>query len=126
MTRQNEELDQLAAARRADLRHLCAEFQAAISALKTDDLEALKISIERQERLAVRLQALFQQNGLSPEVPAIPKEALELIQVTRVYSALLRRSMRTASLRAALCQTYRQHFAKSGNPAPAPTWSCEV
>ena len=126
MSRQNEELDRLAAARRADLRELCAEFQSAISAMTADDLEALNGSIQKQEQIAARLQSLFPAGEFGSPNPGIPKEALELIHVTRVYSALLQRSMRTASLRAALCRTYKLHFAKAGEPSPATSWSCEV
>lgn len=126
MPRQNEQLDGLAAARRADLRDLCAEFQSAISALTADDLHALKTSIEKQEGIATRLQSLFPEGNITGQGAGIPKEILELIHVTRVYSALLQRSMRTASLRAALCRTYKQHFSKAGDPRPAASWSCEV
>jgi len=127
LSRQTEELERLAAARRADLQDLCAEFQSAISALTANDLEALKASIEKQERLSANLQNLFHAGDCPSGSPAIPKEALDLIHVTRVYSALLQRSMKTASLRAALCQTYKQHFTKSGDPIPDNnSWSCEV
>jgi hypothetical protein len=126
LSRKTEELERLAAARRADLQDLCAEFQSAISALTANDLEALKTSIEKQEHLAAKLQSLFQPENLADCTPAIPKEALDLIAVTRVYSALLQRSMKTASLRAALCQTYKQHFTKAGAPIPDNSWSCEV
>lgn len=126
MPRQNEELDRLAAARRADLRELCAEFQSAISALTADDLQALNASIQKQEQIATRLQNLFPGGEMGNPSSAIPKEALELIHLTRVYSALLQRSMRTASLRAALCRTYKLHFAKAGEASPATSWSCEV
>jgi hypothetical protein len=125
LPRQNEELDRLAAARRADLRELCAEFQSAISALTADDLEALNASIHKQEQIATRLQSLFPA-GDPESGSVIPKEALELIHLTRVYSALLQRSMRTASLRAALCRTYKLHFARAGDASPANSWSCEV
>ena len=126
MPRQQQELERLAEARRADLRELCAEFQSAISALTANDLQALKASIENQERLASKLQSLFQERTSSHEGSTIPKEALELIHVARVYSALLQRSMRTASLRAALCRTYKQHFVKSVDSAMQTSWSCEV
>lgn len=126
MSRQIQEFDRLAAARRADLRELCAEFQAAISALTASDLEALKTSIEKQEKLASRLQSLVQEGGFLGDSSAIPEEALDLIYVTRLYSALLQRSMRTASLRSALCQTYEQQLAKAGDATSETSWSCEV
>ena len=108
------------------MRELCAEFQSAIAALTTNDLQALKTSIENQERLANKLQSLFQEIPVSQRSPSIPQDVLELIHVTRVYSALLQRSMRTVSLRAALCRTYKQHFVKPAESAPATSWSCEV
>ena len=126
MPHPSEERDRGSAARVAELRELCAEIQAAISALASDDLKALEASVENQEKLADRLQNLFQPGQFLNRVSAVPAEALELIQLTRVYSALLQRSMRTSRLRAVLCRSYRQHFATSGEPASANTWSCEV
>ncbi len=126
MDPQIEEFDRRAAARRADLRELCAEFQSAISALASDDLQALKVSIEKQELLAQRLQKLLQENGAPLSSTSLPKEALDLIHITRVYSALLQRAMRTVSLRAELCRTYKLHLAKPGDPGTPTSWSCEA
>ncbi len=50
----------------------------------------------------------------------------ELVNLTKVYSSLLQKALRTTRLRAALCQTYRQHFPSESETATASGWSCEV
>jgi hypothetical protein len=108
----------------ADLRELCAEFQAAISALTADNVVALEAAIATQETLADKLQAFLNSR---PPVSPVPIEARELISVTRVYSALLKRAMRSVRLRSSLCRTYKQNFpTTSGEPVAATSWSCEV
>jgi hypothetical protein len=102
---------------KADVQLLCAELERAIAALAADDLESLKAGIPLQEEISERLQswAHTQAGGSSgramPARKSLPAEFLPLVKLTRLYSALLKRSMRSTNLRAALCETYRQSFS---------------
>lgn len=112
----------------ADLRELCVEFQRAIAALAADDVAAVETATAAQEQLAEKLQDWFR-GSPSCERPSItisPGEFRELLNLTRVYSALLQRSLRSSRLRAALCETYRQAFPATKNENVATSWSCEV
>jgi hypothetical protein len=117
----------------ADVRELCTEFQQAISAVASDDVETLENGIAAQERLVDQLQNCLQRKVAVETNPArhntaeLPSELRDLINLARVYSGLLRRSMRSVGLRTALCRTFKQNFA--GLPrerANNPTWSCEA
>ena len=114
----------------ADIRQLCVEFQQAIAALASDDIAALEARIENQENLANKLQDWFRaQPAEKSEVKINPADLKELINLTRVYSSLLTRSIRTTRLRKALCQTYQQQqFSNTTLPQPetTPSLSCEV
>ena len=114
----------------ADIRQLCVEFQQAIAALASDDVAALEAGIENQENLANNLQGWFRaQPAEKSEVKINPADLKELINLTRVYSSLLMRSIRTTRLRMALCQTYQQQqFSNTTLPQPetTPSLSCEV
>ena len=114
----------------ADIRQLCVEFQQAIAALASDDIAALEAGIENQENLASKLQDWFRaQPAEKSEVKINPADLKELINLTRVYSSLLTRSIRTTRLRLALCQTYQQQqFSNTTLPQPetTPSLSCEV
>ena len=114
----------------ADIRQLCVEFQQAIAALASDDIAALEAGIENQENLANKLQDWFRaQPAEKSEVRINPADLKELINLTRVYSSLLTRSIRTTRLRMALCQTYQQQqFSNTTLPQPetTPSLSCEV
>ena len=115
----------------ADIRQLCVEFQQAIAALASDDVAALETGIENQENLTNKLQDWFrtQPEQEKSEVKINPADLKELINLTRVYSSLLTRSIRTTRLRMALCQTYQQQqFSNTTLPQPetTPSLSCEV
>jgi len=114
----------------ADIRQLCVEFQQAIAALASDDVAALEAGIENQENLANKLQDWFRtQPAEKSEVKINPADLKELVNLTRVYSSLLTRSIRTTRLRMALCQTYQQQqFSNTTLPQPetTPSLSCEV
>ena len=115
----------------ADIRQLCVEFQQAIAALASDDIAALEAGIENQENLANKLQDWFRTQPAKEksEVKINPADLKELINLTRVYSSLLTRSIRTTRLRMALCQTYQQQqFSNTTLPQPetTPSLSCEV
>lgn len=113
----------------ADLRDLCIEFQKAIAALAADDVAAVETATAAQEQLAEKLQDWFRgsPSGERPSIAISPGDFRELVNLTKVYSALLQRSLRSSRLRAALCQTYRQAFpATKDDTVPASSWSCEV
>jgi len=113
----------------ADIRELCVEFQRAITALASDDLPTLEAGIENQDQLANKLQDWFrtQPAGDPATVKINSAELKELINLTRVYSSLLTRSMRTVRLRSALCSTYQQQFSAAlAQPETVPSLSCEV
>jgi hypothetical protein len=112
----------------ADIRNLCIEFQRAIAALASDDLATLEAGIENQELLANKLQEWFRGDANErPEVKVHPSALRELINLTRVYSSLLTRSIRTVRLRTALCRTYQQQFSTAlPQPETTPSLSCEV
>lgn len=113
----------------ADLRELCIEFERAIAALAADDVAAVETATVAQEQLAGKLQDWFRGSptGERPSITLNPGDFRELVNLTRVYSALLQRSLRSSRLRAALCQTYRQAFPATKNDAvPTTSWSCEV
>ena len=115
----------------ADIRHLCVEFQQAIAALASDDVAALEAGIENQENLTNQLRDWFrtQPGKEQARVKINPADLKELINLTRVYSSLLTRSIRTTRLRMALCRTYQQQqFSNATLPQPetTPSLSCEV
>ena len=117
----------------ADVRDLCLEFQRAISALASSDRETLEAGITVQEQLAQRLQ-----NWVRGVLPSTSNkedaadrvnlvEFRELVNLSRVYSLLLQRSLRSVRLRVALCQTYQQMIPNASNEfATANSLSCEV
>ena len=115
----------------ADIRQLCVEFQQAIAALASDDVAALEAGIENQENLINKLQDWFRTQPAQEksEIKINPADLKELVNLTRVYSSLLTRSIRTTRLRMALCQTYQQQqFSNTTLPQPetTPSLSCEV
>lgn len=123
---QQRELDPSPCA--AGIRELCVQFQRAIAALASDDLEALEASTAVQDSLVEQLQLCFrgERAGQQPAIKVSPSDLSELVNLSRVYSSLLRRALRTARLRAALCQTYKQNFPSAPEPLVATGWSCEV
>lgn len=126
MTQQGTER-QDASAWQADVQSLCAEFEKAIAALTADDLVALEAGLPVQSQLADRLQDLVRSGLPAPALAAtpatrtLPEGWLPLMNTARLYSALLRRSQRSARLRAALCETYRHdsslHRSETGAAA---------
>jgi len=112
----------------AEIRELCVQFQRAIAALASDDIVALEASTAEQDNLVEQLQAWFhgQPSGQQPSITVSPADFRELVNLTRVYSSLLQRAVRTARLRAALCQTYKENFPAAQEPEAASGWSCEV
>ena len=130
-TQTSQQMESPHAACVADIRQLCVEFQQAIAALASDDVAALETGIENQENLVNQLQDWFRaQPAQEKSVIKIDAADLkELINLTRVYSSLLTRSIRTTRLRMALCQTYQQQqFSNTTLPQPetTPSLSCEV
>jgi hypothetical protein len=112
----------------AEIRALCVEFQRAIAALASNDIAAVETSTSVQESLVDKLQDWFRRQS-SAQQPAIKISASDLkalINLTRVYSSLLQRALRTTRLRASLCQTYKQNFPTASEPDTATGWSCEV
>ncbi|MGH9536877.1 MAG: hypothetical protein ACRD3H_03080 [Terriglobales bacterium] len=112
----------------AGMRELCVQFQRAIAALASDDVAELETSTAAQDNLVEQLQAWFRAkpSGQQPSIEVSPSDFRELVNLTRVYSSLLQRALRTTRLRAALCRTYKQNFPSSSETAPATGWSCEV
>ncbi len=112
----------------AEIRELCLQFQHAIAALASDDLAALEISTASQDGLVEKLQDRFrsQPSGRQPSIQLPSSDFRELVNLTRVYSSLLQRALRTARLRASLCQTYKQNFPSASQPVVASGWSCEA
>lgn len=112
----------------AEIRELCVEFQRAIAALASNDVAAVEASTAVQETLVDKLQDWFrvQKSDQEPTVKVSISDVRALINLTRVYSSLLQRSLRTTRLRASLCQTYRQNFPSASEPAAATGWSCEA
>ena len=117
----------------ADMRGLCVEFQRAIAALACNDLQTLEAGIAAQEQLAEQFQNWFR--GIPPPrsdheeatIRINTGEFRKLVNLTRVYSALLQRSMRSVRLRMALCRTYQQIIPNATNEfTAATTLSCEV
>ena|ERR1051325_5115495 len=113
----------------ADIRQLCVEFQQAIAALASDDIATLEAGIENQDQLTNKLQDWFHANPAKEqvEIKINTADLRELINLTRVYSSLLTRSIRTTRLRMALCRTYQQQFSTAlPQPETTPSLSCEV
>lgn len=112
----------------AEIRELCVEFQRAIAALASNDVAAVETSTAVQETLVDKLQDWFrvQKQDQEPAVKVSVSDVKALINLTRVYSSLLQRALRTTRLRASLCQTYRQNFPSASEPAAATGWSCEA
>ena len=124
----SEEYELDPSARVADLRELCVQFRRAIAALAANDLEAIETATKVQESLIEKLQDGFRAPS-SDRQPANKISASDfkaLVNLTRVYSSLLQSALRTARLRASLCQTYRQNFPSAPEPAAATGWSCEA
>lgn len=112
----------------AEIRELCVEFQRAIAALASNDVAAVETSTAVQESLVDKLQDWFrgQNSDQQPTIRVSTSDVRALINLTRVYSSLLQRALRTTRLRASLCQTYRQNFPSASEPAVATGWSCEA
>ncbi len=112
----------------AEIRELCVEFQRAISALASNDVAAVETSTAVQESLVDKLQDWFrvQKTDQEPTIKVSASDVRALINLTRVYSSLLQRALRTTRLRASLCQTYKQNFPSASEPAAATGWSCEA
>jgi predicted translin family RNA/ssDNA-binding protein len=111
-----------------EIRELCVQFQRAIAALAADDIAELETATAAQDSLVDKLKNWFrgQPSDQQPSIKVSPSDFLELANLTRVYSYLLQKALRTTRLRAALCQTYKQSFPSKSEPAPATGWSCEV
>ena len=122
----NREVDPPAGA--ADVRELCLQFQHAIAALASNDVAELETSTAAQDGLVEKLQSWFrgQPSSQQTSITVSSSDFRELAHLTRVYSSLLQSALRTTRLRAALCQTYRQHFPAESEPAAASGWSCEA
>jgi len=112
----------------AEIRELCVEFQRAIGALASNDIAAVETSTAVQESLVNKLQDWFRGQASGQDLPlkVSASDFRALINLTRVYSSLLQRALRTARLRASLCQTYKQNFPSASEPAAATGWSCEA
>jgi len=122
----NRELDPPDGA--ADIRELCFQFQCAIAALASNDVAELEGSTAAQDSLVEKLQSRFRGRPSSPETSTTVSSSdfKKLTHLTRVYSSLLQSALRTTRLRAALCQTYEQHFPAESEPVAASGWSCEA
>jgi len=107
---------------------LCVEFQRAIAALASNDVAAVETSTAVQESLVDKLYDWFrgQASGQQLATKVSASDVKALINLTRVYSSLLQRALRTTRLRASLCQTYKQNFPSASEPAAATGWSCEA
>jgi hypothetical protein len=112
----------------ADIRELCVQLPRAIAAVAADDFTALEISTAAQGNLIEQLQDRLRRlpSGDQHSIPIPASDLRELGSLTKVYSSLLERAMRTARLRAALCRTYRQDLPSESHPEAASGWSCEV
>lgn len=123
-----EEEDRNRSAALADIGQLCVEFQRAIAALTANNIADLESSTAVQEDLVEKLDARFRGKrfGQPSSIRVSPSDLKYLVKLTRIYSSLLQRALRTTRLRAALCQTYRQNFPAQSEPAVASGWSCEV
>jgi hypothetical protein len=112
----------------AEIRDLCVEFQRAIAALASNDVAAVETSTAVQETLVDKLQDWFrvQKQDQESAIKVSASDVRALINLTRVYSSLLQRALRTTRLRASLCQTYKQNFPSVSEPAAATGWSCEA
>jgi hypothetical protein len=112
----------------ADIRELCVQFQRAIAALAANDIAELETATAAQDSLVDKLKGWVrgQPSGQRPSIKVSPSDFRELVNLTRVYSDLLQRALRTTRLRAALCQTYKQNFPSESEPVAATGWSCEV
>ena len=112
----------------AEIRELCVEFQRAIAALASNDVAAVETSTAVQESLIDKLQDWFrfQKQDQDSAIKVSASDVRALINLTRVYSSLLQRALRTTRLRASLCQTYRQNFPSVSEPAAVTGWSCEA
>ena len=112
----------------AEIRELCVQFQRAIAALASNDIAELETSTAVQDGLVDKLQNWFrgQPSDQRTSIKVSPSDFRELVNLTKVYSSLLQRALRTTRLRAALCQTYKQNFPAEPEPMAASGWSCEV
>ena len=127
-TESSEEAELNPSACVAEIRELCVEFQRAIAALASNDIAALETSTAVQESLIDKLQDWFrgQPSTRQAAIKVSRRTYGQLVNLTRVYSSLLQRALRTTRLRAALCQTYKQNFPSASEPAAATGWSCEA
>jgi len=112
----------------AGIRELCVQFQRAIAALASNDIAELESATASQDTLVDKLDTCFRAtpSGRQPSIKVPPSDFRKLANLTRVYSYLLQRALRTTRLRAALCQTYKQNFPAESEPMAATGWSCEV
>ena len=113
----------------AEIRELCVQFQRAIAALAANDIAELETATAAQDSLVDKLRNRFRGQPSDHQLTSIkisPSNFRELANLTRLYSYLLQKALRTTRLRAALCQTYKQNFPSKSEPAPATGWSCEV
>jgi hypothetical protein len=112
----------------AEIRELCVQFQRAITALASNDIAELESSTAVQDGLVDKLQNWFrgQPSGQQASIKVSPSDFRELVNLTKVYSSLLQRALRTTRLRAALCQTYKQNLPAGSESIAASGWSCEV
>jgi hypothetical protein len=112
----------------AEIRGLCVQFQRAIAALAANDIAELETATAAQDTLVAKLKTWFrgQPSARQPSIKVSPSDFRELVNLTKVYSSLLQRALRTTRLRAALCQTYKQNFPTESQPVTATGWSCEV
>lgn len=119
----------------SDVRALCAELEHAIEALTGNQLEKLEAVVVAQEDLADKLHKWIQVYGPNAaEKSAIrfdsrPSEFSTLAKLIRLYSTLLKHSMRSATVRTALCKTYQAtRYNRTGDIAAGDSgdWSWEV
>jgi len=112
----------------AEIRELCVQFQRAIAALASNNVAELESSTNAQDSLIETLQAWSPRrpSGQQPSIKVSHSDFREPVNLTRVYSSLLQRALRTSRLRAALCRTYQQNFPTESEQVSASGWSCEV
>jgi hypothetical protein len=112
----------------AEIRELCIQFQRAIAALTSNDIAELESSTAVQDSLVDKLQDWFrgEPSGRQQSLKVSPADFRELVNLTKVYSSLLQRALRTTRLRAALCRTYKQNSPAEPETVAATGWSCEV
>jgi len=107
---------------------LCIQFQRAIAALASDDVAGLETSTASQDGLVEILQDWFrgQPSGQPPSIKVSAADFQELVNLTRVYSSLLGRSLRTARPACVVVPDLQTEFPFGLEPVAATGWSCEV